>query len=134
MANLFPDVKEARELLRKKELELPDRIKNELLEKLPGRISRHIDEGDYYIYHNVGCFATFHTKYYVEAVKKVQDLLKAEGYHVESYVEEYNYYYNKIKMLISWDIDHVSNDEYLLSRYNSEKIPPSTRKTIKEIK
>ncbi|WP_419724839.1 hypothetical protein [Terrisporobacter petrolearius] len=39
-----------------------------------------------------------------------------------------------IVMLVSWDIDHILNDEYLLSQYNSNKTPSPTRRTLEEVK
>lgn len=133
MTKLFPDIEEAKKLLREAEVKIPSKVKQELLEYLPGRMSRNIAKGAYYIDHSISHFPVFHTKYYVEAVKEVQELLRAEGYHVECYVKDYNGYYNTIDMLISWDIDHILNDEYLLSQYNSHKEHSLTRKTLKKI-
>lgn len=117
MEKLFPDVNEARKKIKELEKNLPNKIKNELLEEIPGRISRNISKGAYYINHIVSRFPVFHTEKYVQAVKEVGDLLIAEGYHVEAYIEDYNGYYNMISILISWDIDAVKNDKYMSKQY-----------------
>lgn len=119
MDKLFPDINEAKKTIQAMEETLPDRIRQELLNELPGRIRRNIDKGAYYIHHVLSRFPVYHTDKYAKAVKEVCDLLIAEGYHVEAYVEDYNGYYYVISMLISWDIEKVKSDKYTLKQYES---------------
>lgn len=116
---LFPDVEQAREIIKKNTEGLSDRIVKELLEELPGRLQRNIQRGELYIYHSLSNFSICKTKQHVEAVQKVEELLRAEGYHVESYLRDYNGVYNYISMFISWDIEALKADKYIYDNYQN---------------
>lgn len=116
---LFPDVKEAREIIKKNTEGLSDKIVKELLKELPVRLQRNIQRGELYIFHSLDNFSVCKTKQHVEAVQKVEELLRAEGYHVESYLREYNGVYNYISMFISWDIEALKADKYIYNNYQN---------------
>ena len=114
---LFPDVEQAREAIKKSTEGLADEIVKELLEELPGRLQRNIQRGELYMYHSLSNFSVCKTKQHVEAVQKVEELLRAEGYHVESYLRDYNGVYSYISMFISWDIEALKADKYVYDNY-----------------
>lgn len=114
---IFPCVEEARQMTRKNTEGLADRIVEVLLDELPTRIQRNAARGELYLYHSLSNFSICKTKQHVKAVQKVEELLRAEGYHVESYLRDCNGIYSYISIFISWDIEALKADEYVYANY-----------------
>lgn len=121
MTNIFLDVNEARELSRRVLESTKTKVKKELISELPGRISRNAKRGELFVAHYTDHFSIVKTIYYVKAVKEIKEQLINKGYHVESFISEYNGVYNSIGILICWDIESLKNDPYSLAKYEEHK-------------
>lgn len=128
----FPDINEGRKLAKQALEGLSNKVKTELISRLYKRIERNMNRGELYLMECTENFSVVKTKHYIKAINEVEEILRNEGYHVESYLEDYNGCYYNITMLICWDIEALKADTYSYSNYKKYRDGDLISKNIVE--